>query len=194
MDTMKIVLASASPRRKELLEKLGLEFEVDPGNHAEQLRPTSDPHALAREISFKKASVVAGKHTDALIIAADTFIVFGDTILGKPENKTESLKMLTTLNGKSHVVITGFSIIDTESGKAISRSTGTTVHMKELTPREIDAYVKSQEPLGKAGAYAIQGIGAVIIDRIEGDYFNVVGLPLATLTEALKEFGVYVLK
>jgi septum formation protein len=191
---MKIVLASASPRRKELLEKIGLEFEVDPGDHAEQLRPTSDPHALAREISLNKASIVAGKHTDALIIAADTFIVFGDTILGKPENKTESRKMLTTLNGKSHVVITGFSIIDTNSGKTISRSTGTTVYMKELTPREIDAYVKSQEPIGKAGAYAIQGIGAVIIDRIEGDYFNVVGLPLATLTEALKEFGVYVFK
>ena len=102
--------------------------------------------------------------------------------------------MLTTLNGKSHVVITGFSIIDSKSGKAVSRAAGTTVHMKELSPREIDAYIKSQEPLGKAGAYAIQGIGAVIIDRIEGDYFNVVGLPLAALTEVLKEFGVHVLK
>ena len=191
---MKIVLASASPRRKELLEKIGLEFEVDPGNHAEQLRPTSDPHALAREISLKKASIVAGKHPDALIIAADTFIVFGDKILGKPENKTESRKMLTSLNGKSHVVITGFSIVDTKSGKTVSGSTETTVQLKELTLREIDAYVKTREPIGKAGAYAIQGIGAVIIDRIEGDYFNVVGLPLATLTEALKEFGVYVLK
>ena len=191
---MKIVLASASPRRKELLEKLGFEFEVDPGNHAEQLRPTSDPHALAREISLKKASIVAGKYPDALIIAADTFIVFGDTILGKPENKAESRKMLTTLNGNAHIVITGFSIVDTKSGKTVSGSTGTTVYMKELTPQEIDAYVKSQEPLGKAGAYAIQGIGAVIIDRIEGDYFNVVGLPLSTLTEALKEFGVFVLK
>jgi septum formation protein len=191
---MKIVLASASPRRKELLEKIGLEFEVDPGNHAEQLRPTSDPHALAREISLKKASVIAGKYPEALIIAADTFIVFGDIILGKPENKTTARKMLTTLNGKSHVVITGFSIIDTKSGKAVSLSTGTTVYMKELSPQEINAYIESQEPLGKAGAYAIQGIGAVIIDRIEGDYFNVVGLPLAALTESLKEFGVYVLK
>ena len=191
---MKIVLASASPRRRELLEKIGLEFEVDPGNHAEQLQPTSDPHVLAREISLKKASVVAGKHTDALIIAADTFIVFGDTILGKPENKTESRKMLTTLNGKTHVVITGYSILDTKSGKTVSGSAETIVHMKELSPREIDAYVKSQEPIGKAGAYAIQGIGAVIIDRIEGDYFNVVGLPLASLTESLKEFGVYILK
>jgi septum formation protein len=191
---MKIILASTSPRRKELFEKIGLEFEVDPGNYAEQLRPTSDPHALAREISLKKASVVAEKYPDALIIAADTFIVFGDTILGKPENKTEARKMLTTLNGESHVVITGFYIIDTKSGKTASGSTETIVYMKELSPREIDAYVQSQEPLGKAGAYAIQGIGSVIIDRIEGDYYNVVGLPLATLAEALKEFGVYILK
>jgi septum formation protein len=189
----RIILASASPRRKELLQRTGLEFEVEPGNHAEELQPTADPHALAKSISYKKALVVAKKHTDALIIAADTFIVFENVILGKPENIAESKKILTTLNGKSHLVITGFTIIDVKSHKTVSRSVGTTVHMKSLSAGEIDSYVKSREPLDKAGAYAIQGLGAVIIDRIEGDYFNVVGLPLSELAEALKEFGVHVL-
>ena len=189
----RIILASASPRREELLEKTGLEFEVDPGNHAEELRPADDPHALAREISLKKASIVAGRYTDALIIAADTFIVFRDMILGKPETEVEARKMIAVLNGKRHVVVTGFTIIDVESGKTVSKSVETAVYMRKLSSKEIEAYVRSGEPLGKAGAYAIQGLGAVLIDRIEGDYFNVVGLPLADLVEALKDFAVYVL-
>lgn len=189
----RIILASASPRRKELLQKTGLEFEVEPGNHAEELHPTSDPHALAKSISYRKALVVAKRHTDALIIAADTFIVFENTILGKPETIAESKKILTTLNGKSHLVITGFTIIDVKSNKATSGSVGTTVYMKSLSPGEIDSYVKSREPLDKAGAYGIQGLGAVIIDRIEGDYTNVVGLPLSALADALKEFDVHIL-
>jgi septum formation protein len=193
MTMRRIILASASPRRKELLEKVGLEFEVEPGNHAESLRATADPYALARSISYKKALVVAQRHSDALIIAADTFIVFEDAILGKPETIAESRKILITLNGKSHLVITGFTIIDVKSGKTVSRSVGTTVYMKSLSPEEIDAYVKSKEPLDKAGAYAIQGLGAVIIDRIEGDYSNVVGLPISALAEALKEFDVHIL-
>lgn len=176
-----------------MLEKIGLEFEVEPGNHAEELRSTADPYALARSISHKKALVVAHRHSDALIIAADTFIVSEDAILGKPETIDESRKILTTLNGKSHLVITGFTIIDVKSGKTVSRSVGTTVYMKSLSPEEIDSYIKSKEPLDKAGAYAIQGLGAVIIDRIEGDYSNVVGLPLGAMAEALKEFGVNIL-
>jgi septum formation protein len=189
----RIILASASPRREELLRKTGLEFEVEPGNHAEELHSTDDPHTLAKSISYKKALVVANRHTDALIIAADTFIVFENIILGKPENIAESKKILDKLNGKSHLVITGFTIIDVKSNKTVSRSVGTIVYMKSLSPGEIDSYVKSREPLDKAGAYAIQGLGAVIIDRIEGDYFNVVGLPLSELADALKEFGFNVL-
>ena len=133
----RIILASASPRRKELLEKVGLKFEVEPGNHAEELRSTSDPHALARAISLKKASVVAEQHEDAVVIAADTFIVFEDLILGKPEDEVESHKMLSALNGKAHVVITGFTIIDVKSGKVISRSVATKVYMRQLTEKEI---------------------------------------------------------
>jgi septum formation protein len=101
--------------------------------------------------------------------------------------------MLQKLNGKSHSVITGFSVIDTAKNKTLSRSVETIVFLKKLTPSEIDTYVKSKEPLDKAGGYAIQGLGAVIVDRIEGDYLNVVGLPLSALTEALKEFGIHIL-
>ena len=136
---------------------------------------------------------VAGKHRDAIVIAADTFIVFEDTVMGKPGTEAEARWMLETINGKAHSVITGFTILDTDRNKKLSRSVETKVYLKKLTSQEIDSYVKSGEPLDKAGAYAIQGLGAVIVEKIEGDYFNVVGLPLQALSEALKEFGVRVL-
>ena len=188
-----IILASASPRRKELLEKIGLKFEVEPSNYEEDIYSGIDPHEFAQKISLSKAEVVASKHKNAIVIAADTFIVFGDRILGKPHTENDARKMLETINGKSHSVITGFSIIDTSKNKTLSKSVETKIHVRKLTLAEIDAYVKSKEPLDKAGAYAIQGLGAVIVEKIEGDYFNVMGLPLSTLTEALKEFGINIL-
>jgi septum formation protein len=189
----RIILASASPRRQELLEKLGLRFEVEASNYEEDTPSRLEPHELARRISREKAKVVAGKHRDAIVIAADTFIVFGDRILGKPRTAIEARGMLKTLSGQSHSVITGFSIIDTATNKTLSQSVETKVNIRTLTLKEINAYVKSKEPLDKAGAYAIQGLGAVIVERIEGDYFNVIGLPLGALTEALKQFGINIL-
>jgi septum formation protein len=189
----RIILASASPRRKELLEKIGLKFEVEPSNYAENMRSRLSPDELAKSISLEKARAVAGKHKNAIVIAADTFIVFRGKIMGKPNTEAEARKMLMTLRGKSHLVITGFTILATEENKVSTRSVETVVHIKNLTPEEIDAYVKSKEPLDKAGAYAIQGLGSVIVERIEGDYFNVMGLPLSALAEGLKEFGVHIL-
>ncbi len=188
-----IILASASPRRKELLERIGLRFEVEPSNYEEDIYPGLEPHELAQKISLEKAKAVASKHRNAIVIAADTFIVFGGQILGKPHTEKEARKMLETISGNSHSVITGFSIIDASKNKTLSKSVETKVYIRKLTPAEIDAYVKSKEPLDKAGAYAIQGLGAAIVERIEGDYFNVVGLPLSALTEALKEFGIRIL-
>ena len=185
-----IILASASPRRKELLEKIGLRFKVEPSNYEEDMLSGLEPHELAQKISLEKAEAVASKHENAIVIAADTFIVFGGRILGKPHTEKEARKMLKTISGKSHSVITGFSIIDTGTNKTLSKSVETKVYIRKLTLAEIDAYVRSKEPLDKAGAYAIQGLGAVIVERIEGDYFNVIGLPLSALTEALKEFGI----
>jgi len=188
-----IILASSSPRRKELLERIGLNFEVEASGYNEGILPDKDHHEIARRISFEKAKLVADRHNNALVIAADTFIVFDGGIFGKPHTETEARKMLEILNGKSHLVITGFSIIDTTENKTLSRSVETKVYLRELTHSEIDNYVRSHEPLDKAGAYAIQGLGAAIVERIEGDYFNVIGLPLCELTEALKDFGIHVL-
>lgn len=188
-----IILASASPRRKELLQRIGLKFKVDPSNYEENISSELEPHELAKSLSLEKAKLVAKKHMNALVIAADTFIVFEGKILGKPRTETEAQEMLETINGKPHSVITGFTIIDTANNKALSKAVETKVYIKKLSSNEIDAYVGSKEPLDKAGAYAIQGLGSVIVEKIEGDYFNVIGLPLSALSESLKEFGVHIL-
>ena len=194
MAVKKIILASASPRRKELLEKIGLKFKVEPSNYTESVLPGLSPDELAKAISLGKARTVAARHKNTIVIAADTFIVFKGKIMGKPGTEAEAREMLMRLRGKSHSVITGFTILDTDSDKVLTESVETIVYIKNLTPEEIEAYVKSKEPLDKAGAYAIQGLGSVIVDRIEGDYFNVIGLPLSALAEALKEFGIHILQ
>jgi septum formation protein len=189
----RIILASASPRRKELLEQIGLQFEVEPSNYEEDIAPASESHETAKKLSLGKARAAARKHRNAIIIAADTFVVFGDRILGKPRTDAEAREMLRALSGQAHSVITGFTILDTETGKVLSRSVETRVHMKTMKLKDIDSYVRSKEPLGKAGGYAIQGRGAVLVERIEGDYCNVVGLPLSAMAESLREFGIHVL-
>jgi septum formation protein len=189
----KIMLASSSPRRKEILRKTGLKFSVDAGDYEEDMDLTLKPRQLARFLSSEKAKAVAAKYANALVIAADTFIVFQGSLLGKPHTRDEARRMLALLNGKQHSVITGFTVIDTRTGKKLSRSVETKVFFKKMTTQEIESYVKTGEPLDKAGAYAIQGMGAMIVRKIEGDYFNVMGLPLSSLTEALRKFGVSVL-
>ena len=188
-----IILASASPRRKVLLEKIGLIFEVEPSNYEEDIPLRLEPHEFARNISLEKGKIVASKHKNSIVIAADTFIVFGGQILGKPHTEKDAREMLEAISGKYHSVITGFSIIDTGKNKTLSKSVETKVYIRNLTLSEIDAYVKSREPLDKAGAYAIQGLGSVFVEKIDGDYYNVVGFPLSALTEALKEFGINIL-
>lgn len=187
-----IILASASPRRRDMLKKTGLKFTLDASQYEEKFRSGLGPRALARFLSLQKAQSVAARHRNALIIAADTFIFFKGGVLGKPHTKREALRMLKRLNGKMHMVITGFTIIDTESGKRMSRSAETRVYFRKLTRKDVRSYVASGEPLDKAGGYAIQGLGAVLVRKIEGDFFNVVGLPLSMVIQSLKEFGVNV--
>jgi septum formation protein len=189
----KIILASASPRRREILGITGLKFSVDASEYEEDMELGLKPHQLARFLSAEKAKAIASKYPNALLIAADTFIVFKDKLLGKPHTDEEARRMLVLLNGRSHSVITGFTILDTKTKKKLSRSVETKVYFRKMTEQEIESYVRTGEPLDKAGAYAIQGIGAVIVKKIEGDYLNVVGLPLNSLIEALRKFGVAVL-
>jgi septum formation protein len=189
----KIVLASASPRRKALLEQIGLSFEVDPSGASEVIDPRADPGQEAIRLSRAKADSIASKHQDALIIAADTFGVLDGNIIGKPRDPADAAAMLRSLSGKMHLVITGYTLLDTSTGRAVSNSVVTRVYFRPLSEDEIAAYVATGEPLDKAGAYAIQGLGAVLVERIDGDYFNVMGLPLCALAENLSEFGVLVL-
>ena len=189
----KIILASASPRRKEILEITGLEFTVCASDYKENLNLSLTPRNLARFLSRKKAETVSRKYENSIIIAADTFIVFKNRFLGKPHSNMEAEKMIGMLNGKKHSVITGFTIIDTDRNKVLSRSVETVVHFKRSSKKEIKAYVESKEPMGKAGSYAVQGLGAILIKKIDGDFFNVMGLPLNALTEGLKKFDVHVL-
>jgi septum formation protein len=188
-----IILASASPRRKEILEKTGLKFRVDESRCEEKMDAGLKPQNLARFLSLKKAREVARRHSNALVIAADTIVVLRGRIFGKPCDKEQAREMLRVFSGKTHSVITGFTIIDTVSKKELSRSISSKVFFKRLSADEIEAYISSGEPLDKAGAYGIQGLGAVLIKRIEGDFFNVMGLPLNALAGSLKKFGVNVL-
>lgn len=139
-----------------------------------------------------KAEAVAKKHTDAIIIGADTFIIFGKELLGKPHTAARARKMLTMLSGRWHDIITGFVILDSKTGRWIERVVSTRVHLRKASAQEIAAYVKTGEPLNVAGGYAIQGRAGALIDRIEGDYWNIVGLPLATVITALKKFAIRV--
>lgn len=188
-----IILASASPRKKEILKKTGLKFKVYESDYEEKMDLGLKPHELARFLSREKARDVARRHRNALVIAADTIVVLRGRLFGKPRNEEQAKEMLRALSGKAHSVITGFTIIDTAGKKEISRSVESKVFFKRLSADEIETYIRSGEPLDKAGAYGVQGLGAVIVKRIEGDFFNVVGLPLNALAESLKEFGVNVL-
>ena len=188
-----IILASASPRRKELFAKLGIPFTVEASEYEEDMSLKLTPRKLALVLSHGKAAAVAKKHDEGIVIGADTFVVLKNHLLGKPKNEDEAKKMLQRQSGKSLDIITGFTIIDAASGKMVQKTVVTTVCIKRLTSHEIDAYVASGEPMDKAGAFAIQGIGSVLIKHIEGDFLGAMGLPLYDLANTLKKFGVQVL-
>ena len=185
-----IILASGSPRRKKLLEQIGLTFDVVPSEYDESQAPEMPPEQLVQFLSERKAETVAKQHPDALIISADTVVVFEGEILGKAHHAERSKEMLHKLNGKTHDMVTGFTVLDAASGKKVTRSVGTRLRFRKLSEEEIDAYVALGESFDTAGGYNIGGRGAVLFDRIEGDYYNIVGLPLPALAEVLREFGV----
>lgn len=188
MITMKrpLILASGSPRRKEILETMGIPYVVDVSDVDESY--SSSPEDMVLELSRRKAEAVAGRHQDALVLAADT-LVFCDKVLGKPKDADHAKEMLTKLSGNWHSVYTGLTLIDTRTGTCICRADHTRVHFVEMSAEEIDAYVATKDPLDKAGAYGIQTMGGMFIDKIEGSYSNVVGLPMALLRCMLMEMN-----
>jgi septum formation protein len=188
-----IVLASASPRRRQLLRQIGLKFCVARSNFPEIIQPDIPPEEQVKTISREKARRVAVGYPDAIIIAADTLGAIDGRIIGKPADVPGARQMLRGLNGRCHRVITGYTVLDTRSQKSLTRAVETLVYFRKLSLAEIESYLASGEPLDKAGAYGIQGLGAILVEKIEGDYFNVMGLPLSSLAKSLKAFGVYVL-
>jgi len=184
-----IVLASASPRRAELLESAGINFTVVPGDIDETPLPAEEPVAHVLRLAEGKAREAALRAEGRFFIGADTIVLCDREIMGKPCDNTDADRMLRKLSGRVHQVITGFALLDHSSGKLISRSVNTNVTFKQLTDAEIAAYVATGCPLDKAGAYAIQGGAAFMVERIDGSYTNVVGLPLCEVVETLREVG-----
>ncbi len=185
-----IILASNSPRRKELLRQVGVSFTVDPADVDERPLPGERPEDYAVRVALDKARVAAARSKNGVIIAADTIVVVDDTILGKPADRNDAERMLTVLSNRVHRVITGLAVIDAASGKTMTNSAVTSVWFRDLSQQEIQSYLAGGEPLDKAGAYGIQGKGALLVKKIEGCYFNVVGLPLSLLGELLRKFGI----
>ncbi len=190
----RIILASASPRRSELLKQLNIEFEVRPSATDEEIGGNLSPEKFVEELSRRKAGDVAAKQDGkCLVIGADTIVVKGGVMLGKPSDPEHARKMLRELSNSWHEVITGVTIIETPGMEALTFHEKTRVKMRDMSDSMIDAYIRTGEPLDKAGAYGIQGLGAVFVEEIHGCYFNVVGLPLAKLTLMLEKFGVRIL-
>jgi septum formation protein len=189
-----LILASASPRREALLAQIGLPFRVQPSGVSEQgAVEAGDPASFVEQAARTKAEEVAARVGDGVVLGADTVVVVGSQVLGKPDSAAQARDMLRRLSGVTHRVYTGLALVQVEGGR-VARSRNahevTSVTMRRLDEHEIEGYVATGEPLDKAGAYGIQGRGAVLVERIEGCYFNVVGLPLARLAAMLKEFGV----
>ncbi len=190
----KIILASQSPRRKDLLKQIGLEFELDPSSYEEDMSLEMEPNKLAEFLSLGKAKDVAQRHKDSIIISADTIVAIDGEVFGKPKIPEKAKYMLQKLNGRAHSVITGLTIIDTETNKQILKSVETRVYFRDISDEEMDAYIATGEPLEFAGAYAIQHLGGLFVEKIEGDYFNILGLPILPITAELKNFGINVFK
>ncbi len=185
----RIILSSKSPRRIELLSGIGLEFEVHPSEVDESTIHAKKPREFALKAAFVKAMDVARLYDDALVIAADTIVVIDNRILGKPENKEAARKTLRMLSGRAHLVITGIAVCNAKTGSCLVDAVTTEVFFRPLTRSDIDDYVETGDSLDKAGAYGIQTIGDRFIEKIEGDYDNVVGLPTGKLMELLEGFS-----
>ena len=179
-----IILASKSPRREQLLKDAGIEFIMHPSDIDEFVDQNMPPESIVLELAKQKAEDVATKYQDHLVIGADTIVVYQDEILGKPKNEDDAFRMLRLLSGKTHSVFTGVTLVKGHKKKSFYSESKVT--MKTLSDKEIINYIETKEPMDKAGAYAIQGLGKHIVDTYEGDFYTIVGLPIEKLLEAIK--------
>ncbi|NLK51865.1 MAG: septum formation inhibitor Maf [Syntrophomonadaceae bacterium] len=186
---MKLILASASPRRAEILTKVGLKFSVCVVNVDEAVAVESNPANLVSSLALRKAQAVANTMSSGLVLGADTVVVLDNEVLGKPASPAEAEQMLHRLSGRVHRVFTGVALIDKVQSRTLMAVETTRVYFRPLSVLEIKAYVATGEPMDKAGAYGIQEKGAVLVERIEGCYFNVVGLPVVKVIQMLSQLG-----
>jgi septum formation protein len=184
-----LILASQSPRRKQLLKALGIKFAVVENLFAENEHKNGSPQDHVIENALGKAHSVAAKYKNALIIGADTVVVFKRKVLGKPKDNGEAVLFLRMLQGNTHAVYTGLALIDTRKNKRETGFVKTLVTMRTLNEQELNAYLSLINPLDKAGSYAIQGPGSILVEQIDGCYYNVVGFPIAKLEEMMISFG-----
>lgn len=186
---MNIILASQSPRRRELLKRIGIEkFKVIPAQGEELATRTLTPDQLVEELSQRKCAEVAAAHPKDLVIAADTVVSIHNRVLGKPRSEEDAARMLAALSGKLHLVYTGVTVA--KEGRTLTQHEVTSVRFRTLTQADIIRYIATGEPMDKAGAYGIQGYGSVLVEGISGDYYNVMGLPVCRLSRMLARFGV----
>ncbi|HHX23085.1 MAG: Maf family protein [Tepidanaerobacteraceae bacterium] len=189
----KLILASSSPRRQQLLNQIGLDFTVEPSNLNEDFNRDLDFGPFASEIAFKKSAAVAKRHKEGLVLGADTIVVCNRKILGKPATPLEAKEMLSMLSGRWHQVFTGLSLVDVSTGSFLKDFEESWVKFKDIDSNEIENYIKTGEPMDKAGAYGIQERGALFVEKISGDYYNIVGLPLFKLNLMLLNFNIRIL-
>lgn len=191
----KIILASASPRRKELLSIFDVDFDIFTSNINEIVRSNEDPKQVSMSLAFQKALDVSSKfNSHEIVLAADTIVYKDNRILGKPKNSEDAMNMLKALNGSIHSVITGIALIEAGTNKKIVDYCETKVKFRQMSHEKIESYIRTGEYKDKAGSYAIQGYGSVLVEWIEGSYSNVVGLPIAKVDDLLgKHFGLKLL-
>lgn len=189
----KLILASASPRREEILKKLNLKFTVVPSKIDESKFVNLAPEKMVRELALAKARDVSQLVEDTIIIAADTVILNKREVLGKPESNEDAAEMLKKLSNGKHTVLTGVAVCSLFDGQEVTEVDKTDVFMSDMSGEDIKKYIETGEPMGKSGSYAVQGLGSIFVERIEGSYFTVMGLPIHKLAKILADFSIGIL-
>jgi septum formation protein len=189
----KIILASQSPRRKQLLEQIGLQFEIHPSDIDEVLDPSLHPREQVESLSRQKAKAVASKFKNSIILAADTMVELDGKVYGKPKDTNDAIRMLKKFSGGEHSILTGFTLLDSDTKKIVTKSSETKVWFRKISSQEILSYIEKEKPFDKAGAYAIHELASVFVKKVEGDFFGGVGLSVYLVAKELKKFGIEVL-